>query len=260
MRSALAALGAAVVVLAGCTPDDDGGPTVGEGELTAPPEPEPVPATGNASGPLRNHAEAVPDEWLDATAEATDIPRRALEAYAGAELWAQQTFPSCNLHWNTVAGIGAVESRHGTLDGNEIRADGTTREPIIGVPLDGSGDVAHVPDTDGGELDGDTEYDRAVGPMQFLPETWQRLGVDGSGDGNADPHHIDDAAASTVIHLCRGDADLSGDEGWVDAVFGYNQSNEYVRDVHAFAEHYVDLRAEAEAKQAAQQEVEEQGG
>jgi len=42
---------------------------------------------------------------------------------------------------------------------------------------------AAILDTDGGRLDGDISYDRAVGPMQVLPGTWARFGTDGDRDG-----------------------------------------------------------------------------
>jgi membrane-bound lytic murein transglycosylase B len=47
---------------------------------------------------------------------------------------------------------------------------------------------------DAGAWDSDTVWDRAVGPMQFIPDTWQRWGADGNGDGAAGPNNLDDAA------------------------------------------------------------------
>ena len=38
-----------------------------------------------------------------------------------------------------------------------------------------------------GRLDGDDTWDRAVGPMQFIPSTWAWSGRDGDGDGVAQP-------------------------------------------------------------------------
>ena len=73
---------------------------------------------------------------------------------------------------------------HGRLGRADLDADGVARPSIVGVRLDGSPGLAEIPDTDGGHLDGDAAYDRAVGPMQFLPATWARYGADGDGDGS----------------------------------------------------------------------------
>lgn len=181
--------------------------------------------------------------WAEPIAEATGIPAAAVRAYGNAELIAADAWPQCNLRWNTLAGIGWVETRHGTYSGNifrgsEIDADGVVRPPIIGIPLDGSPGVALIPDTDDGVWDGDTEYDRAIGPMQFIPESWRRYGRDASGDGVADPHHIDDAALAAAHHLCSGNADLSTPEGWTAAILGYNRSGEYLINVRDAAASY----------------------
>lgn len=213
-------------------------PTMETGSEAAPVAPADLPTSEDGAGNVRAQAARVDSGWLDGAAEATGISRRALEAYAGTELWAAREYPDCGLRWNTVAGIGAIESRHGTIDGNELRADGSTAENIIGVALDGSEGLAEIHDTDGGVLDGDVEFDRAVGPMQFLPESWALYGRDGNGDGWPDPQNIDDAAASAAVHLCRSGEDLGTDDGWVESVLSYNQSREYVRDVNARASEY----------------------
>ncbi len=95
-----------------------------------------------------------------------------------------------------------MESGHGTFGGAAVAADGRIAPEIIGLRLDGAGPVAEIRDTDGGLLDRDTVYDRAVGPMQFIPGTWARSGADGDGDGRKDPHDIDDAALGTGQYLC----------------------------------------------------------
>ncbi|WP_447407116.1 lytic murein transglycosylase, partial [Clostridium perfringens] len=83
---------------------------------------------------------------------------------------------------------------------------------IRGPALDGDG-VAAIADTDGGRWDGDTLWDRAVGPMQFIPDTWSRWGADGNGDGAADPNQIDDAALATARYLCGASA-MTDAAGW----------------------------------------------
>lgn len=110
---------------------------------------------------------------LAATAESLSMPENHLAGYISGAQTAASEFPSCNIAWNTLAGIGFIESHHGTYGAGE---DGGR---IIGPRLDGSGEFMEVPDTDNGELDGDPEYDRAVGPMQFLPESW---GIYGAGE------------------------------------------------------------------------------
>nr|WP_091675115.1 murein transglycosylase [Amycolatopsis marina] len=181
------------------------------------------------------------DSWADEVAEATEIPARVLVAYGRAEMWMRSAAPDCRLSWGTLAGIGRVESRHGSLGGADVEDDGTTTKPIIGVPLDGSAGVRAIPDSDGGKLDRDTEWDRAVGPMQFLPATWAKWGTRAGRDGApADPHNIDDAALSAATFLCSGGADLSTPRGWWDAVLAYNQSVEYGQDVFSGAAAYAE--------------------
>lgn len=180
--------------------------------------------------------------WAGDLSEDTGIPAAALRAYGNAELIARDAWPECNLNWTTLAGIGQVETRHGTysgklLSGGSLDENGYANPPIIGPALDGSGGFAAVHDTDSGELDGDTEWDRAVGPMQFIPESWERFGIDADGDGHPDPNQIDDAAASAAKLLCNG-RDLSGPEDWVSAVKSYNMSGEYLTDVRDAANSY----------------------
>ena len=42
-----------------------------------------------------------------------------------------------------------------------------------GIPLNGSNGTQRITDTDAGECDRDKNFDRAVGPMQFIPSTWR---------------------------------------------------------------------------------------
>lgn len=182
--------------------------------------------------------ELADSSWLDATAEATDIPRRALAAYAGASLRVAQTYPECQLGWNTIAGIGAVETLHGTYRGSSTDQDGNVTPKIFGPSLDGSPGVMAIEDSDRGELDDDTEWDRAVGPLQFIPSTWDYIGQDGNADGKRDPHQIDDAALTTAVYLCQGQRDTSTDEGWQRGVLAYNRSVVYANQVAHHAETY----------------------
>ncbi|MHA3701437.1 lytic transglycosylase domain-containing protein [Jatrophihabitans sp. YIM 134969] len=164
---------------------------------------------------------------------AQGIPIVALEAYREAAALQAATRPSCHLAWTLVAAIGAVESGHGTHAGARLYADGQDLPHVIGPVLDGTDGNARIADTDGGRLDGDKTFDRAVGPMQFIPSTWALRGLDGNGDGKADPFNIVDAAATTGDYLCRYDQDLRTDAGRRVAVFGYNHLDSYVATVLA---------------------------
>lgn len=182
-------------------------------------------------------------QWAEPIADRLNVDPQAIRAYGNAELIAAQSWPECNLHWNTLAGIGWVETRHGTYTGKRFDAgrlndEGFADPPIIGVPLDGSPGFAEVKDTDGGRLDGDKEYDRAIGPMQFLPESWEHYGRDANGDGKADPQQIDDAALAAATVLCSGGRDLSTEEDWRSAILGYNHSNDYLVKIRNAAANY----------------------
>ncbi len=186
-------------------------------------------------------------DWrLAADVAGSDLPLVALDAYVKAAARMAFERPECGIRWWGLAGIGKVESGHGTYGGARLGADGTTSQPIVGIPLDGSNGTAVVGDTDGGELDGDPNSDRAVGPMQFIPGSWRSLGRDGNGDGKADPSNIYDAALGAAGLLCRaGGSGLDTDDGLYRGALGYNNSASYaslvVRTAKAYAAREADL-------------------
>ena len=106
--------------------------------------------------------------------------------------------------------------------------------PIFGIALDG-GNTAEITDTDDGAIDGDTEFDRAVGPMQLIPQTWRNWHVDGGGDGVEDPQNIDDAAMAAANYLCRSSIAMDTEDGWRAAISAYNSSDTYLSNVAAAA-------------------------
>ncbi len=74
--------------------------------------------------------------------------------------------------------------------------------------------------------------------MQFIPQTWQLMGVDGDGDGVKNPQDIDDAAMSTAVYLCSGAGNLSKASDLNTAVLRYNHSQQYVDLVISIAKAY----------------------
>jgi hypothetical protein len=163
------------------------------------------------------------------------IPARMLAAYQSAARTTARTDPSCHLTWSLLASIGRIESGHAR--GGNVTASGRTVSPILGPVLNG-GAFAAIRDTDNGRYDGDRTWDRAVGPMQFIPSSWALYSRDANGDGTADPHNVDDAALATAGYLCAGDRDLRNTATLRRAVFGYNHSWDYVDTVLAWMTAY----------------------
>lgn len=179
----------------------------------------------------------VDPQWARKTAAGVGIPERAFLAYAGASLKVAEEMPGCGLDWAAMAAVGYVESHHGTIDGGRIYPDGARRPRLIGPALDG-GEHARIDDTDDGKLDGDRTFDRAVGPLQFIPQTWRDHGVDANRDGVADPQNIDDAALSAARYLCKTGGDLTKSAGWLAATAAYNRSVDYNNQVAAVTDQY----------------------
>ena len=176
-------------------------------------------------------------DWANKVTGATGVPVPALWAYGNAELAMRTTQPGCHLTWATLAGIGRVESDHGRFGGAHLLANGEESKPVIGVPLDGNG-VQNIPDTDHGRWDGDTVYDHAVGPMQFLPSTWVQYGADAIGNGRPDPENVDDAALAAAHYLCVGGRDMGTPGGWWSGLMSYNNSAQYGQKVFGLADTY----------------------
>ncbi|PSK96233.1 NlpC/P60 family protein [Murinocardiopsis flavida] len=174
-----------------------------------------------------------------APASVEGIPPRLLDAYTRAAAALAGMEPQCTgMRWQVLAGIGKIESS--LLAGHDIDAAGDVSPPMIGPRLDGSGVGGNTTphrDTDGGRFDGDTEYDRAVGPNQHLPSGWDTFGADGNGDGKKNPHNVYDSALASARELClsagSGGVDFTDRDQLADALFRYNRSHDYVTDVLA---------------------------
>lgn len=123
-----------------------------------------------------------------------EIPPAILQLYLSAPArWCP------GLSWTVLAGIGWVETRHGTSP-DQISSAG------------------------------------AKGPMQFMPGTWARYGVDGDGNGYADVWNPADAIASAANYL---GANGAGNPATLrQAIWHYNHDWDYVDMVLAKAAEY----------------------
>ncbi len=74
----------------------------------------------------------------------------------------------------------------------------------------------------------------AMGPMQFMPSTWETSGVDGNGDGVANVMDPRDAIPAAARYLKTGGAP----QDWYAALFSYNHADWYVKKVLGVAEGY----------------------
>ena len=108
--------------------------------------------------------------------------------YLAAYHAAALTCPS--LRWTLLAGVGQVESGHGRNNG---------------------------PSSAG-----------AVGPMQFMPQTFRGYAVDGDRDGRTDPWDPQDAIFSAAHYLCASGVGAGGPDGVHTALFAYNHAEWYV--------------------------------
>ena len=78
----------------------------------------------------------------------------------------------------------------------------------------------------------------ALGPMQFLPSTWQAWGIDGFGEtGPPDVMDPFDAVPSAARLLCA-DGATAGAQGLRQAIFDYNHADWYVDEVLTLAAEY----------------------
>jgi membrane-bound lytic murein transglycosylase B len=205
------------------------------------------PPAGDPVPPVNTHqTEGRPADqlhrWAAERTRALHIPVTALEAYGYAARVAEVENPNCHISWTTLAAIGQIESHHGTYGRAKLSSGGDVAPPIRGVRLDGSDGTLRIVESDVESDQADQVDDdgvvRAMGPMQFIPETWRLYGVDGNNDGVVSPDNIDDAALSAAGYLCWRGKDLATAKGWMSALLAYNDSEMYLRAVRDWATAY----------------------
>lgn len=211
-------------------------PVIGGALPTDPTVNQPVGGVGGA-----RPADALAS-WAQQAGTRAGIPVVAVQAYGYAEFVVSKTSPNCHLNWTTIAAIAKVESGHGSANNAVLNVDGSVTPPIFGLPLDGKGGRQTIADTDQGTLDSDTQFDRAMGPLQFIPSTWREISannaVDADNNGVSDPNDIDDASLAAAKYLCAGGRDLSKADAWWDAILSYNAVRPYAQKVFDAANDY----------------------
>lgn len=216
--------GAGAATLATTTPMPVDEPPASVTEVPVPhPAPPATPPTPTGAADRRQVLTAS-SQW--------SVPEVLLAAYRQAVAGSP---PACHLPVSLLAAIGQVESA--SLAGRSIDATHRAVPPVLGPVLDGAGTAA-IRDTDGGRLDGNSRWDRAVGPMQFIPSTWAMFGIDGDGDGRADPQNVYDATASAAGYLCAGGRDLALASGLRSAILSYNHSTAYLATVLSWQQRF----------------------
>lgn len=214
-------------------------PAKDQGAAPATGEAPSAPPTGVASpspSPGRP-ADALAD-WAASVAEAVQVPVVAMQAYGYAQIVMERTRPGCHLSWTTLAAIGQVESTQGQSGGAELLESGRSVPAIAGPLLDGKGGRPEVKDTDAGAFDGDSRFDRAMGPLHLMPTIWRAQAIDADDDGILDPYDLDDAALALARLLCSGTQDLSNATGWNTAVGRFHGGTTYARSIFTIANDY----------------------
>ncbi|HZD64980.1 MAG TPA: hypothetical protein VE152_02650, partial [Acidimicrobiales bacterium] len=161
------------------------------------------------------------------------MPTMVFDAYLTAAGEMGRVDPGCHLSWADLAAIGKIESDNAQYHGTRLAADGTAFPAILGPALDGTGGNGAYLVPANVSWDGSGPFERAVGPMQFLPTTWQALarvlpplprGVP------PNPNNVYAAALGAGRYLClaAGPRGMTSLQGIKAAYFSYNHSVSYV--------------------------------
>ena len=160
-----------------------------------------------------------------ATVEGVEFPLVALDAYYRAATSVAEETPACGVRWWGIA--GHLPRRGAPRHLRRHHPPSPTATPPAASSASSSTAATRrrwSATRDGGALDGDASFDRAVGPMQFIPQTWSRFQADGNDDGTTSPFNLYDATLAAANYLCTASSGLDADPGLRTAYFSYNHS------------------------------------
>lgn len=177
------------------------------------------------SGSAGSGSAATGSSATGSSGSTSSVPFVAQVAYKTAAFELSVEQPHCGMSWDLLAGIGRVESHH--ANNGDVDMFGTARHAIYGPALNG-----HLP---GNEVvrNGAGGYQRAQGPMQFMPGTWAHYARPG-----ANPQNLFDAAYAAGNYMCSGGLDVRDPAQRTQAILRYNHSMAYVNNVLGWARSY----------------------
>lgn len=175
----------------------------------------------------------VVQEWAETLQKSTvklDVPTEYIELYKKAE-------EKYGVPWTLIAAHHRIETRFSTMD------------PLLS-PAGAEGHLQFMPCTFvgwshpscGGLGKGEIPEKDKINPA--IIEKYGGYGVDANNDGKADPYDIEDAVYSAANYLAASGA---ADGEIEKAIFNYNHSEKYVKDVLHFYNLYENQLKEIQA-------------
>ncbi|WP_419962459.1 lytic transglycosylase domain-containing protein [Psychrobacillus sp. BM2] len=175
----------------------------------------------------------VVQEWAETLQKSTvklDVPTEYIELYKKAE-------EKYGVPWTLIAAHHRIETRFSTMD------------PLLS-PAGAEGHLQFMPCTFvgwshpscGGLGKGEIPEKDKINPA--IIEKYGGYGVDANNDGKADPYDLEDAVYSAANYLAASGA---ADGEIEKAVFNYNHSEKYVKDVLHFYNLYENQLKEIQA-------------
>ncbi|SDI74481.1 lytic transglycosylase domain-containing protein [Alteribacillus bidgolensis] len=132
--------------------------------------------------------------------------------------------------WELLAAVHRVETVFSTMDELESPAGAIGHTQFMPCTFIGWG-YPGCEDEEKGNLD----IPKSTLTDMSVINKYGGYGVDGNGNGRADPYDIEDAVYSTANYLA---ANGAADGKEKKAIFQYNQADWYVEEVLAYAEEY----------------------